>query len=325
MPVLQDARLALRLFRRNPTVTAVALLSIAASTGAVALVFTAIRPVLLEPLPYARAHRLIQIGTHYPKAGEANSDWVFWNDVQAIARDSRTLESAGAYRYAMFTLAGGNGVLPEALYGLRVTANLFPTLGVTPMLGRNISSDEDRPGVSEVIILSYGLWTRRFNSDRSVIGRTIVVNGHNSTVIGVMPAGFDFPMRKSTPVRTPSPYMEFWAPMAVDPRGNQGGLCAVGRLHDDALLADAQHEMAAIGEVLAHQQPATNRDRELRAFSMRDRMLGNARPTLLLLLGVAVLFMLIGCSNVANLLLARGLTRRREWQSASRSGPAEPD
>src|SRR5580658_10331017 len=166
MAILQDVRLAFRLFSRNLVATGIALLSIALSVGATAVVFTAIKAVLIDPLPYARAEELVQIRTEFPKMQEqSNGDWVFWNDAQELIRRTRTLESVGVYGNAVFDLAGDAGATPEALYGLRVTANLFSTLGVSPMLGRNILPEEEKPGNNEMI-LSYGLWARRFNSDR---------------------------------------------------------------------------------------------------------------------------------------------------------------
>src|ERR1700687_4281471 len=172
MSFLQDIRFAFRLFRGTPVPTGIALLSIALSVGATAVVFTAIKSVLIDPLPYARASELVQIRSEFPKMLEqSHGDWVFWNDTQELIRRTRTLESLGVYRNAVFDLAGGRDTTPEALYGLKVTASLFPTLGVSPLLGRNIVPEEDHPGHPDEMILSYGLWKRRFNSDPSVVGR----------------------------------------------------------------------------------------------------------------------------------------------------------
>ena len=176
---LQDIRLAFRIFRRTPVPTAIALLSIALSVGATAVVFAAIKSVLIDPLPYAHAEQLVQLRSEFPQIQEqAYSDWVVWNDTRELDRRTRTLESTGVYSNAVFDLAGDSNSTPEALYGSLVTANLFPVLGVSPMLGRNILPEEDQRGHSDVIILSYGLWARRFNSDRNVVGRTVTVNGH---------------------------------------------------------------------------------------------------------------------------------------------------
>ncbi|HJT89329.1 MAG TPA: ADOP family duplicated permease, partial [Bryobacteraceae bacterium] len=195
------------------------------------------------------------------------------------------------------------------------SADLFPLLGVKPLLGRNILPEETRPGRDREIILSYGLWARRFQADPSVIGRKIQVNGHDCTIIGVMPREFDFPMRLATTVRTPSRHMDFWAPDGVDPAAMQRlpvSYGAVARLRPGVTLAQARQDLAGIAARLARVYPETNRGRMLRAAFLRDRTLGFAATGLLLLLGAAIVFLLIGCANVANLLLARALGRHRE-------------
>ena len=304
--MLRDAHIALRIFRRTPLPTAIALLSIALSVSATAVVFTAIKSVLIDPMPYSRAEELVQMRTEYPRMREQSSgDWVFWRDVQEVMRRNSTLEAVGIYHNAILDLAGSP---PEALYGLRVTAGIFPTLGVSPMFGRNILPEEDQPGHPDVIILSYGLWARRFNSDRNIVGQTITVNGHNSTVIGVMPPQFNFPLRRSA-VHTPLPYVEFWAPLSA---AREGGLGAVARLKPGMTLERARQDVASISDDLAREFPATNRDRALRLNFVRDRVVGGARNGLALLMAASILFMLIGCMNVANLLLARGLARQKE-------------
>src|ERR1041384_5141026 len=143
MSILRDVRLAFRLLLRAPVPTAIALLSIALSVGATAVVFAAIKRVLIDPLPYARPETLVQLGSVFPSAQEqAHSDWVVWNDAREIAASTRTLQALGAYGNAIFDLAGAPDATPEALYGLRMSANLFSVLGVAPMLGRNITPEE---------------------------------------------------------------------------------------------------------------------------------------------------------------------------------------
>lgn len=304
----------IRLLLRTPGMAAVAILSIALSVGATAVVFTAIRSVLLTPLPYAHAAGLVQIRTDYSLVNPARADWVSWHDMQDLARDTQTLSSVAVYHYALFNLAGDSSALPEALYGLSVSANLFPTLGVVPMLGRNILPEEDRPG-SSAMILSYGLWTRRFQADRAVIGRQVQVNGHACTIIGVMPPDFDFPLRMATPVRTPSRHMDFWAPLAIHPDRmdrHSVGYGAVARLRPGVPLDRARQDLAAVSDALERAYPSTNARRHLGMNLLRDRTLGSAQTGLLLLMAAALMFLLIGCANVANLLLARAMGRNRE-------------
>jgi predicted permease len=313
MSVLQDIRLAFRFFWRTPSFTGIALLSIALSVGATGVVFTAIKSVLIDPLPYARPEELVQIRAEFAtfEPSQSHTDWAFWSDAQEIIRRTRTLESVGIYRNAIFNLAGDASIPPEALYGLRISANLFPTLGVTPMLGRNILPDEDQPGHANEMILSYGLWTRRFNADRSMIGRSVKIDGHDCLVIGVMPPEFNFPMRRAA-AHTPSPYVEFWAPRQAEPNTTRGALGVVARLRRGITLVEAQEDMASISDALSREFPATNRDHTLRLGLLRDRTVGGAKTALWFLMAASLMFLLIGCANVANLLLARGAVRQRE-------------
>lgn len=305
----QDVRYALRGMWRNPVPTGVALLSIALGIGATAVVFTAVKAVLIAPLPYLHPEELVQFRTEYPRFPEQpRGDWMSWEDAQEVGRRNRTLEAVAVYRNAFVDVASGSGSPPEALYGSRVTSNLFPLLGVAPMLGRNILPEEDQLGHADVIILSHHLWVRRFNSDPSIIGRVLTVNGHGSTVIGVMDAEFNFPMRR-TAVRTPSPTVDFWAPLEV---ARAGGHSAVARLKHGVTLAQARQDLVSISDSLATEFPTTNRDRVLQMNFVSERVAGNAKASLHLLLAAAGLFMLVGCSNVANLLLARGHGRQRE-------------
>ncbi|MDQ2843529.1 MAG: ABC transporter permease [Acidobacteriota bacterium] len=310
--LLQDIRIACRLLRRVPSLTGIALLSITLSVGTTAVVFAAIKSVLLNPLPYKRARGLVQFRTDFAGAGPSHNDWIFWNDAQEITRRTRTLEAIGIYQNAVYDLGGGPATPPEALYGLLVSANMFPTLGVAPMLGRNISPDEDRPGRPYEMILSYGLWKRRFNADRHIVGQTVKVNGRDCLVIGVMPPDFNFPLRRDA-AHTPSPYVEFWAPLLTGGPGvKTGAVGAVARLRPGVSLVEAQQDLASISSALSREFPSTNRDRTLWVSFLWDRTVGSARSALWFLMAAALLFLLIGCANVANLLLARGLVRQRE-------------
>lgn len=312
MSVVHDIRLAFRVLRRNSSSTAIAIVSIALSVAATAVVFTAIKAVLITPLPYTHPEELVQIGTRFDNDSvQPIVDWAFWNDAQEIARRTRTLGSVAVYSNAIFDLAGDGSAPPEALYGLKVSENLFPTLGVRPMLGRNVLPEEDQPEHANEMILSYGLWVRRFNADRGIIGHNVQVDGHDCLVIGVMPPQFNFPLRRAA-AHTPSPYVEFWTPIRRQPISPDGAIGIVARLRKGVLLHDAQEDISTIGTALAHEFPATNRDRSLRLGLMRDRMLGSAAKSLWLLFGAACVFLLIGCANVTNLLLARGTTRQRE-------------
>jgi predicted permease len=311
MFVLQDVRIAFRLLRRTPVLTATALLSIALSVAATAVVFTAIKSVLIDPFPYAHPEQLVQVRTDYAAAGPSQGDWVFWNDAQEIIRRTRTLESAGVYGNVVFNLSSEANVPPEALYGVRVSASLFPTLGVSPILGRNILPEEDQPGHANVMLLSYGFWKRRFLGERAVVGKAVTVNGEDCVILGVMPPGFNFPLRREA-THTASLYVEFWSALRMNPEKDHGALGMVARLRPGISLSEAAQDLALVSTQLGRDFPATNRDRILRLASMRDRIVRKTRYALWLLMGAVVLFLLIGCANVANLLLARGLVRQRE-------------
>jgi predicted permease len=312
MSVIHDIRIAFRLFRRNVSTTVIALISISLSVAVTSVVFAAVNSVLLAPLPYSHPERLVQIRTEFANSFEPSIvDYGFANDADEIARRTRTLQSVAIYGNALYNLSGGGSTPPEALYGLRVSANLFPTLGVKPMLGRNILPEEDRMGHANEMILSYGLWMRRFNSDRNVVGRSANVDGHDCLIIGVMPPNFNFPLRRAA-AHTPSQYVEFWAPIHIAPLDPEGAIGVVARLREGVSLHDAQEDLASIGNALRQEFPATDRDRTLRVALLRDRMLGNAGKSLWLLMGASCMFLLIGCANVANLLLARGVARQRE-------------
>jgi predicted permease len=308
--LLHDIRHALRLLRRTPGLTAVAILSLAITIGITGVVFTALKTVLIDPLPYTRASELIFLHSEGLVA-----HWVNWSDMEDVRRRNRTLESLGTYHYALFNLKADTVNPPQALYGLYVSAALFPTLGVAPTIGRNILPEETQPGHDREVILSYGLWARRFASDRNITGRTLVANGRDYTIIGVMPPGFDFPLRLATTVRTPSRYMEFWAPLALDPAKvdrRSTGFGAVARLKPGIGKVQADQDLASIARALAREYPHSNKDRPIRAISLEAQTFGPVRPALLILMAAAAMFMLIGCSNVANLLLARSLARQGE-------------
>ena len=313
MSLLQDIRQAFRFFRRSPGPTILALLSIATTIAAVAVVFAAVKTVLLDPLPYRDADSVVLFRTAY-QHGNSQGDWVAWQDMQFVKHANRSFGAVATYHYSILNLTGDANSPPEALYGLSVSAELFPALGVKPMLGRNTAPEETNTGQARVIILSYGLWARRFNSDPRIVGRIVETNGHACTIIGVMPREFDFPLRIATTVRTPSQHMDFWIPEYKDPAtiGHGEGYGAVARLKPGVSASTAQQDLDGISAQLARLYPVDDKESTLRLMPLRAQTLGFAQTGLWLLMGAAALFMLVGCANVANLLLARSLARHRE-------------
>jgi hypothetical protein len=214
--VLQDLRYGSRMLAKSPGFTAVAVITLALGIGANTAIFSVVRAVLLPPLPFTNPGRLAQIDNQNRKTGE-QSNWVAYRDVADWRARSGSFESIGAHGFALLNLSAGGQ--PDALYDGRVSAEVLPTLGVQPALGRFFSTAEDRPGQDQVIILSYDLWQRRFGGDPGIVGRRIQMTGQrlqDYTVIGVMPRGFNFPLNVPSAVNLPTHQMAYWIPFGVD-------------------------------------------------------------------------------------------------------------
>lgn len=313
----QDLRYATRGLRNAPGFAGMVVLSLALGIGATTVVFAAVKAVLLNPLPLQEPERLIQIRTNFANADRQASEGVtFWNDLQEVAARTQTLEPPALYNYGNYNLAGDASSTPEALYGLRMDARLFPTLGVpTPLLGRGILPEDDQPGRDRVLVLSYGLWTRRFASDPGVIGRSVQINEHAGTIVGVMPEGFDFPLRIAVTTHIPSGHMDFWAPLVAKPvtrNMDSTPYRAIARLRPGVTVDQALEDLDRISRELVREFPDTNRERRISGQTVRSRTFGQAERNLWLALAAVAVFTLIGCVNVANLTLARLSSRSRE-------------
>jgi predicted permease len=294
---LQDIRFGTRMLVKNPGFTIVAVLTLALGIGANAAIFSVVDAVLLRPLAYRDADRLVTI-LHHGDNPVAVANYIDWRD------QSRSFEAMGAADSWSANLSGIDS--PEHILGLKVTQSLLPLLGVEPQLGRLFVAGEDQQGSEHEVILSYGLWQRRFASDSKVLGKVITLDGEPYTVLGVMPRTFKFAPFWATRA-------EMWVPNAFGDRiHNRGGnsLRIFARLKRDVALSEARAEIATIAARLEQKFPGTNRD--IVVTPLKQNVVGQVQAPLLLLLGAVGFVLLIACANVAHMLLARSATRQKE-------------
>ncbi|HEX8163400.1 MAG TPA: ABC transporter permease [Pyrinomonadaceae bacterium] len=301
--MIQDVRFGLRMLTKNPGFTAVAVIALALGIGANSAIFSVVNAVLLRPLPYKDPERIVMVweddSRHgYPRDTPAPANYVDWRD------QNKVFEDMAAIAELSFNLTGAGE--PERLDGRRVSASFFPILGVEPQLGRRFTPEEDRPGENHVVILSHGLWQRRFGSDAGIIGKTITLNGYSFAVVGVMPQSFQFPTRED----------QFWIPIAFTQqeaaRRGSHFLEVIARLKPGVTLEQARAEMSTIAGRLQQQYPAENTELGAAVVPLHEQLVGNIRTALLVLLGAVGFVLLVACANVANLLLARAAGRQKE-------------
>jgi predicted permease len=300
----QDVSHALRSLRKRPGFTAAALVTIAVGIGANVTVFSLVNALLLRPLPFGdRSDRVVTLhSTHRLQPEDWEEARVSYPDLLDIRRESHSFDDVGGMVLRNFTVTTDADA--ERLLGISVTPDLFPALGITPLLGRTFAADEGAaPGLETTVILTHGLWLRRFGGDPSIVGRAIVVNDRARIVIGVMPPRFKFPHRA-----------ELYVPLRWDesPRSARN-ISAVGILRKGVSLPQAQGDLDAIAERLASSYPEANRGYGLRVMRFRDSMIGSDSWLLSIILMAAVGFvLLVACANLANLMLVHGAARQRE-------------
>jgi putative ABC transport system permease protein len=298
----QDIRYGIRVLIKHPGFTVVAVFALALGIGANTAIFSVVNAVLLKPLPYGEPDRLVMVwGSRPEKDMEimpvSPADYNDWKEQNTV------FEQIAASRDGQYNLTGMGD--PEFLVGYRFSADFFQTAGVTPILGRTFTAEEDQPGASRVVVLSHRLWMRLFNGEKDCIGKTLTLSGNLYEIIGVMPQGFVHPGSS-----------ELWTPLAMPANAatnRQARFCRViARLKPGVKIEQAQSEMSALAARIAEEHPDTNANQGIKLVSLRDEQVGDVRPALLLLLGAVGFVLLIACANVANLLLARAAVRHKE-------------
>jgi predicted permease len=303
--VPSEIRYAIRSLLKSPRFSVIAVVVLALGIGATSAIFSVVYNVLLKPLEYPHPERLVFVQETSLRAGGMNptapATYADWRDQQHVFQSIAAAEVWGA------SLAGVSR--PEEIVGVRASASLLDVLETAPLVGRGFLPEDIRNDAGHVVLLSHSLWQRRFGGDRSVIGRSVTLNGAGYRVIGVMPPGFRFPPFWAEKA-------ELWAPLVFPPsRANDRGgrsLRVFARLKDGVTLERAAAEMSTIARRLEQAYPDTNTDRGARVVPLREMVVGKVRTTLLVLLGAVVFLLLIACANIANLLLGRAGARQKE-------------
>ena len=306
--MLTDVRYALRSFRRSPGFTAVAVLTLALGLGANVAVFSVVDAVVLHPVPFNEADRLVAL---YGTSPVENSTAISYPNFLDWQREAKSFEELAIWRLEFFVL--NNQGYVEQLAGQMVSADYFPALRVRPILGRTFTPDDDRLGSTPVALLGEAAWRGRFGGDMAIVGRSLTLNGRVYTVVGVVPD------RVRVLQTNPIPFNDVFVPIGqyddalFRSRGAGNGTVGLGRLRPDTTLQQASAEMNAIARNLLRAYPATNRDVGVRVVGLEEDIAGNLRPFVFALFGAVAFVLLIACANVANLLLARSMTRSGEF------------
>jgi putative ABC transport system permease protein len=317
--VFQDLRYGIRMLVKNPGFTLIAIMTLALGIGASTAIFSIVKSVLIQPLPFAQPDRLMQAQYRPKPSFSVPQDdvlsWIDRGDLVDWRTRSRSFEGIGGYWNHNLTLPGDG--LPEIIRGNSVTSDLLPSLGVRPALGRFFLPEEAKPGSERLIILSDGLWRSRFGADPGIIGQPIRAIGGTYIVIGVMPPGFDFPLKQRKDLRMPSGNGGFWALSDDDlirEMRDTRQYNVVLQLKPGVRSEQAQAELETLFAQRAHDNPHTNDNlmNGVRLVSLKDHTVGEAGTLLPLLLGAIGLVVLLVCANIANLLLGRADGRRKE-------------
>lgn len=319
---LQDVRYGLRAMVRTPVFFSIAVLTLALGVGVSTAIFSLVNTILLKPLPYPNADRIVMLWRTGPLA-VVGTDLFPWNprELRLLMQNSRSFQNVGAFKKDSFNLTGADS--PELLEGVRANAGLFRALGVSPILGRSFTDEDDSIGHEHVVILSNRLWKARFSGDLGVIGRSVDLNSSPYTVIGVMPSTFTFPNTEGIPGVLDLPKeTQLWVPLALPmafPVGGPSELGVIAELKTGIAPVHVQQELALFEKRLEEQIPQV-KGWSSQSVPLGSQMTSDTRRPLLLLLGAVTVVLLIACSNVAGLTLNRSLGRRRELTLRSALG-----
>jgi predicted permease len=311
----QDLRFALRVFRKSPAFSVAAILSVAIGVGATVAVFSVVNALLLKPLPYADAERLVILWNTSPGLN-ITQDWFSTAQYFDIKNGHHGLEEVALAIGGNENLTGTGD--PERVGTIHVTGNLFGMLGVQPGLGRLLQPWEDEPGHAGTAVLSYGMWTRRFNADRRVLGKSVTLNGKSYEVVGVLPRSFALP-REVLPTLGGAEQADILVPLVLGPGAatsrDHEDYNIIGKLKRGVSVAQARAEMDTITATLRHDHPdlyPPNGGLTFAIVPLLEQVVGDTRRPLMVLLGAAAFVLLIACANLANLWLSRALARRQE-------------
>lgn len=312
--LIRDARYALRMLRRAPTFTAVALICLSLGIGASTTIFSVVNAVVLKPLPYRDSDRYVRVYTEFPTFpnGGLRKFWVSPPEFRELQQHGKAWDQLEGWAVSGANLSGS--AEPIRIQTALVTGGLLSMLGVQPRIGRVLTPADDHAGAPLTVVLSHGLWQRTFGGDPSVVGREVLFNSNKALVVGVMPAGFDFPPGLNEPA-------DAWVPMQLTPqnfqrRGNHF-MSLVAHLRPGITIEQARQELSSlINEFGQKQSPnfhaINHKTHPVVIFDFREETIGNVKTAMLMLLGAVGFFLLIACVNVANLLLARSEARQRE-------------